>query len=246
MNAPLPPLLRKLGTAALELLVPPRCHGCGKALWGFHNPFLCPECIGKIEWIGKGACKKCGYPAGKYAAWSDSGCARCKDRNLGLKGVASVARYKTGAKNFVRALKFTNERTLVPAMGALMAERARETGIAKEIDLVAPLPLHPKRLRSRGFDQAALLAETVAKNLGAEYGGKALQRVRETTPQALMRRAKRLTAMEGAFAATEALVKGRTILLVDDVLTTGTTMSAGAKACRAGGAANVYGVTFAR
>ncbi len=236
---------RRLGKNAIELLAPPRCRACGAPLWGCGNPFLCAECLDKMEWIGGGACRRCGFPAGKYAAWSGDGCARCKGRKRALKEVAAVVRYGGGAKNLVKSLKFRGERTLAPAMGALMAERAKQAGFADRIDCVAPVSLHANRARFRGFDQAALLAGVVAERLGVPCAA-ALKRVRETRPQALLRRAERLRTMEGVFEADPPAVRERRILLVDDVFTTGATMSAAAAACKKGGAAAVYGVAFAR
>ncbi len=162
-----------------------------------------------------------------------------------MAGVAAVARYRGGARELVRALKFRDERRLAPAMGALMAERWPASGMKAQVDLVVPVPLHPGRLRFRGFNQSALLAEAIAERLGLELCAGSLKRVKATRPQAFLRRAERLRTMEGAFAAGDAL-RGRTVLLVDDVLTTGSTMSAAAKACRDAGAKKVYGIAFAR
>ncbi len=241
--------LVRAGTGALELFAPPRCRACGLPLWGHGNPFLCAGCVGKMRWIGSGACRICGYPAGEYAAWGGNGCARCRGRGAdirSLSGVAAVARYGGGARELVRALKFHGEQALAPAMGALMAERWLAAGLDRgAVDLVVPVALHPGRRRSRGFDQSALLAGEIAAGLGVEYGGGALRRVKATRPQALLRRAERLSTMRGVFAAGEA-VRGRTVLLVDDVFTTGATMSAAGAACAESGAGKVYGIAFAR
>lgn len=239
-------LFRRLGKGAIEMLAPPRCRVCGAALWGCENPFLCAACLEKMAWIGDGACRKCGFPAGMHAAWSGDGCARCAGRDFGLREAAAVARYGGGAKNLVKSLKFRGERTLAPAMGALMAERVRAAGFAARIDCAAPVALHANRARFRGFDQAGLLAEALAARLGVPCAAGALKRVRETGPQALLRRAERLRTMEGVFEAAPSLVRGRRILLVDDVFTTGATMAAAAAACRKGGAGEVYGIAFAR
>ncbi len=252
-------MLRKSLSILLDLLVPPRCHDCGRPLWDCAQPFLCPDCLGNMPWIGSGACPRCGYPAGPFASWGAGGCARCAGRRLELAGVAAVSRYAAGAKGLVRALKFHGERRLAPAMGELMAARWLAAGLTEQgtaeadaraarrgrVDLVAPVSLHPRRRRARGFDQSALLAETVARRLGLEWNAGAVIRLRATRPQSLLRRRQRLAAMEGVFAAG-ASVRGRTVLLVDDVLTTGTTMSAAAAACKRAGAKKVYGLTFAR
>ena len=126
-----------------------------------------------------------------------------------------------------------------------MAEKVRRAEFAEEIDLIVPIRLHEKRRRERGFDQAALLAETVADVLGIEYAFGAVGRVKVTQPQASLRKAERLVNMHGVFEAA-ADVAGKTVLLIDDVFTTGATMRACADACREKGAKNVFGAAFAR
>lgn len=231
---------------ALELLAPPRCHGCGAALWATGKTFLCPECAAKTAWIGAGACHKCGLPAGKFAAWGASGCLRCQKRPLNLDGVAAVARYRGAIRSMVRSLKFHSEHQLVPVIAEWMTRRWQEAALSETVDVVAPVALHPKRLRTRGFDQSALLAEAIAEKLGVQFRRDALRRTKPTKPQARLRRSERLTAMEGVFEASPEQVRDRAILLVDDVFTTGSTMSAAAAACKKSGAKAVYGIAFAR
>lgn len=244
----LPNLFNRLAWAldsAATLLTPPRCRVCRAPLWGCDNALLCPDCLAGVEWIGPGACALCGYPAGPYAVHSPNGCSRCRSRPLGLTGVAAVARYGGGARQLVRTLKFGGERMVVDSLAGLMAERWRGSPFFGKADLVVPLSLHPARLQRRGFDQAKLLGESVARELGLEYGENFVRRTRFTVPQAVLHREERLRNMDGVFAVGEEIA-GRRVVLVDDVMTTGATIAACAGACRQAGALRVYGLCFAR
>lgn len=144
----------------------------------------------------------------------------------------------------MRALKFHAETEIAPLLGGLLAERLRRADFDK-IDLVLPVPLHPERRRTRGFDQAELIARATAREMSLPMRRDLLEKVRHTRPQALLRREQRLANMAGAFRVAGTL-PGANILLIDDVMTTGATMGDCARACREAGAARVYALTFAR
>ena len=233
----------RMARLALALLAPPRCRVCGAPLLDYNQPCLCPDCVGKIAWIGDGACTGCGFPAGPHAVHGDS-CGHCRGRRLSLARTAAVARYSGGARSLALSLKFRHETELAKTMALLMAERFHTAGF-DEIDMLIPVPLHPIRMRERGFDQAKLLCAHIGKATGIPMDSSSLTRVRHTEPQALRSRKQRLHNMDNAFAAGVSL-SGKKILLVDDVLTTGSTMAACAKACRTAGATRVNALVFAR
>lgn len=230
--------------AAFACLAPQRCRLCRAPLFAHRNAFLCPECVAAMPWIGPGACLTCGYPPGEYAVHGKE-CRRCHGGWMGLAGTVSVARYRLGAKMLVKALKFRGEEELIRPMAGLMAERYRGAAFFGKPEVLVPVPLHPKRKRERGFDQAALLAAGVASLCGMELGEGWLERTRWTEPQAHLGRRARLANIEGAFRAGAA-VAGRRVLVLDDVMTTGATLAACAHALRAAGAKAVYALTFAR
>lgn len=231
-------------STVLAHFAPPRCRCCHAPLFGHYNPYLCADCAGSLPWIGPGACPGCGYPAGPHASLAE-GCFRCRGGRFNLTGAASVARYRAGARSLVLAFKFGGETELALPIASLMGERLRQADFSGGIDWVLPVALHPARRRQRGFDQAGLLATLVAGHAGLPCRTGLLKRNVHTRPQATLRREARLHNMKGAFSVSEE-VRGKRLLLVDDVMTTGATMSECARACRDAGARRVYALTFAR
>lgn len=227
----------------LSCLTPPRCRVCRAALFNHANPYLCADCVGKIKWLGEGACRRCGFPAGPYASAANS-CGHCRGKRLRLTGAAAVARYANGARNMVVSLKFRKEIQLAEPMAALMAERLRLAAFAKP-DALVPVRLHKNRLRERGFDQADLLCRHIAAMTGMRRESGMVEKVRHTPPQSSLDRRGRFDNIAGAFRASAALA-GKTVVLVDDVMTTGATMRECAGACRQAGAKRVYALVFAR
>ncbi|MBI4279244.1 MAG: ComF family protein [Armatimonadetes bacterium] len=160
--------------------------------------------------------------------------------------IRAVARYEGVAKEAVHALKFGRRRALAGPLGTLMGTVAfREWG-ARPPDLVVPVPLHPARERERSFNQAHLLAVEVAAVLGAPLAPAALRRVRATPQQTGLAGDARRENVAGAFEAEAGAVRGRRILLVDDVMTTGATLEASAEPLRRAGAREVCAVVMAR
>ena len=237
-------ILSHLAEAAFACLTPPRCRACHAALFGRKNPFLCRSCAESVFWIGPGACRGCGFPSGPHAIHGRD-CFRCGGNRLNLTGAISVARYRGGARGLVLSFKFGGETELAAPLAGLMAERLRHAEFAGSFDLILPVALHPARRRLRGFDQAQLLAENIARSCGVPTADGVLRRTQHTRPQATLRREARLENMAGAFAVDGGL-EGKRVLLVDDVMTTGATMAECARACREAGARRVYALTFAR
>lgn len=235
---------RRVLGIAFDLVTPDRCRLCGGPLFDHANPYLCPECLAGVPWIGPGACRGCGFPAGPGASLGGN-CRRCAHGRLRLDGAAAVARYRGGAKRLVKALKFRGETRLAAPMAGLMAERYRNSHFFGAVDVLLPVSLHGERLLRRGFDQSVLLARTLSGLTALPVREGTLRRTRTTSPQANLRRAERLINLDGVFEAAEKL-DGERVLLIDDVLTTGATVADCARACRQAGAARVYALTFAR
>ena len=144
----------------------------------------------------------------------------------------------------VHGLKYSNLRALAPVLGALLADYLE--GVAPSADVLVPVPLHSRRLRQRGYNQAELLAQEVGRHLGTSVAPKGLARVKHSQPQARAEnRLERRANVAEAFLAVERF-DGRRVLLVDDVCTTGATLEACASAMRQAGAREVWGATLVR
>ncbi len=242
----LPAPVRTLFETAFSCFAPPRCRACGTPLFAHGNPYLCPACAGTMQWIGDRACAKCGFPTESAGARDGEGCIHCLRKSLRLDAAVAVARYRHGARNLVRSFKYGGESELARPLAGMMAARLREADFFGAIDWIAPVALHPERKKERGFDQSGILAHRVAKATGLAARSDLLERRTETVPQVRLRRAERLRNMRDVFVANSDGVRGRRILLVDDVMTTGATMADCARACREAGAEKVYALVFAR
>lgn len=213
---------------ALDLLFPPMCVECRRV-----GRWICTGCWNRVAWLRNATCGVCG------AASAHNPCRRCARQSSSLRSVVAVAPFEGAAREAVHALKYEGKHAIAPMMGRLMAEATRDL----DVDLVMATPLHTARRRERGYDQATLLARTIARELHLGFDDKALRRVRRTRQQVSLGPDERRSNMLGAFEAVHQL-PGASVLLVDDVYTTGATLEAAAAALLEGGARSVVGVVF--
>ncbi|HEY8108875.1 MAG TPA: ComF family protein [Patescibacteria group bacterium] len=189
-------------------------------------------------------CVACASPG----CWWCTGC----DRKLlpppdgptpGLDRLLAAAAHRDPVTHLVKSLKYRHAKAVVPAITARLAPLAAD--VARERPLLVPVPLHSRRLRERGHNQSALIAEAVSEATGLPLSD-ALARRRYTRTQTGLGRADRHRNVDGAFEWTGAALGAQPVLLVDDVYTTGATLAACAEACRASGVKHVYGLTVGR
>ncbi len=247
---------------------PSRCAGCG-AWWpspplaatgagpatgvlAHARRLLCPDCLAGCQTLQSPMCARCGLMF-KSRSGDDHRCSDCLARP-GHYGLArAVGIYAGGMMDLVHRLKYQQRLALVPPMGRMLRDTYRRYWAARPTDLVIPIPLHPRRLRRRGFNQADLLLRAWLKSAdqagppGPARGARILVRIRATPPQTGLKRGERRRNIRGAFkvVAREAIRKQR-LLLVDDVFTTGATVEEAARVLLAAGAASVDVLTFAR
>jgi ComF family protein len=228
-------LTSAFATALLDLIYPPRCAGCRELLESSaHEPF-CPLCRDAIDPVPPG-CARCGLPG------PDPICGACLSDPPAFSSCRAGGLFGGPLADAVHALKYGDRPAIARPLGAWLA-----AGIPwPETAAVVAVPLGRKRRLARGYDQAQLLARAVARARGAALLPGALRRVRETAPQVGKARPERLRNVRGAFAADAALVRGRDLVLVDDVVTTGATADACAQALVAAGARSVHALALAR
>ena len=227
-----------LGRAALDFALPARCAGCGTIIDLPHQ--FCATCWQLVEWLGQGGCDQCGLP---LEATDVDHCARCLARPPIIARSRAAIAYGEIARSLVLRLKYSRKVALAATMARFMQPLVNATPGT----ILVPVPLHWSRLWWRGFNQSGLLAANLARLSGLEHRPVQLRRVRRTRALKNMSPRQRSLEVKAAFAIDDAAgVKGRSFLLVDDVLTTGSTSDACAKALLRAGAERVELICFAR
>lgn len=236
--------LRAGALRLLDLVLPPRCLSCGMDV--AQAGALCGACWAKVDFLGPPQCACCGLPF-EVAALAGDLCAACIRRPPVYARCRSVFAYDAESRGLVLAFKHADRTDAAPAFAAWMARAG--AGLLAEADLVAPVPLHRWRLFRRRYNQAALLALGVGRLSGRPVVPDLLARRRDTGNQGGRSRLGRARNVAGAFTVRPAhkeAVRGKRVLLVDDVYTTGATASECAKALLRAGASAVDVLTLAR
>jgi len=176
------------------------------------------------------------------------GCAQCESRrSLFFRGAVAACRYQDTAREMVHRLKYQGDLRAVNWMGEEITRRLRRTEWFEEVEVIAPVPLHWTRRAARRFNQSKLLARAIARESGKRLAGRVLRRTRRTRPQAFLPASERVENVRGAFGVRRPeRVRGRSVLLVDDVMTTCATASECARALVKAGAGRVHVAVFAR
>lgn len=217
----------------VEWLWPAQCVGCGE-----QGSWWCSDCDAKIVCITSPACPRCNRLTvrGEY-------CRTCRPR-VALTGILAGAYWRTPLTEAVKALKYRHAKRIVPELVRYqLLALGRLPGLKRAV--LVPIPLHPARLRKRGHNQAALLSSLLAKATEVPITA-GLIRTKNTPSQTGLDRRQRQKNVEGAFVWRGRPLDGRTVLLVDDVVTTGATLNAAAIVCRAAGARQAWGLIVAK
>ena len=224
--------------ALWSVLFPPRCVGCER-----RGTPLCLACRADLPYLRGSVCRRCALPR---LLLLESGCRGCRQLSPALLSVRAACAFEAGARRAVHLFKFRSARHLAPVLAAIMAEEIARRPVAAS--LLVPVPISPRRLRERGYNQAAVLAEHLARarpRLGRLRAG-VLER-QDRPAQQTLDAAERWRNLRDAIGCREpSAVRGRNVLLCDDVMTTGATLSACADALADAGARNVRALVFAR
>lgn len=229
----------RLFRSLLDFALPPRCGGCG-AITDDVDSF-CVECWRELEFLGASGCVRCGLP---LEATDSETCGACLARPPRLERIRAAVAYGDISRSIAIRLKYGRNvglaRTMSRYMHALIADVPCDS-------MLVPVPLHRGRLWSRGFNQAAIVARDLSRRTGVEVAVDALSRIRPTAPLKGMNMRQRRRTVAGAFRVNpRTRLNGRTIILIDDVLTTGSTANACARVLKRAGAERVDLVSWAR
>jgi ComF family protein len=223
-----------LGWTALDWLFPPSCVSCQAP--GFE---LCPDCRKQIKPVTGRLCPTCGVPHLTYG-----NCHFCQEKPPAFDAMRSWAIYEGVIKDMIHALKYKNRLSIALPLGQYLANFF-ET-LHWEIDLIVPVAISPKRQRARGYNQSTAIARVFQRHTGLPLKTNALGRIKHTRSQVGLGVEERLQNVEAVFWASTSRIKGKRILVIDDVCTSSATMRSCAASLKSAGAIKVYGLTVAR
>ena len=220
--------------SGLDLLFPPVCGGCEKpgSRW-------CLDCQNHVEVLNNSVCEVCGLPQEKEGV-----CDACQTNRPPYRALRSWSVFEHPVRNALHRLKYRNDLGLGDALASQLKDFVYD--LNWPIDMIVPIPLGKQRMKERGYNQVGLVARPMALAMNIEYAPKALSRQRETRSQVGLTRLQRQENVQNAFKSDRELVAGKTVLVMDDVATTGSTLSSSSEALLSCGAREVYALTVAR
>jgi competence protein ComFC len=218
---------------ALDLIFPPNCGGCDKT-----GSRWCQTCQSNVKILNGIVCDICGLPQEKPGI-----CRACLADKPHFRSLRAWSVFEEPIQSALHKLKYRRDFSMGDAIAAGMLPFVQ--GLNWSIDLVVPVPLGKQRMRERGYNQVAMISKPLALGLGLQYTPNVLVRRKETPSQVGLSREERHRNVHDAFQAHPG-VNGKVVLIMDDVSTTGSTLSSGASALYASGARDVYALTVAR
>lgn len=231
--------------ALLDTILPPLCHICRDFIPDAGTLHICPACRDRLPLVESPLCPGCGIPFA--GTGDDHRCGSCLTHPPHFDSARSRFLYEGPLRDLIHSFKYNQCIHLRYPLALLALEGVAGFPPDHTPQLIVPVPLHRSRLRQRGFNQAVLLGRVVAARLSLPLLPDALIRTRPTEPQITLSAAERRANVKGAFAVGDpALIAGKRVLLLDDVMTTGSTMDECARELKKAGAAAVVAVTIAR
>lgn len=232
-------------SALIELALPPRCHLCRTMLDSATPLHICNDCLLTFETVAPPFCSICGTPF--EGVGNNHPCGLCIQHPPPWKQARAAFIHDGGCRKLINSFKYEHRSHLRRPIAMLTASVLKEFVESTNADCLIPVPLHCKRLRNRGFNQSLLVAELTGSIWKIPVISRGLIRVRNTRPQMEMTAAERAENIKGAFAPNNTDdIKGKSILLVDDVFTTGATVAECSRVLKHAGAKSVSVATVAR
>jgi len=237
-------ILELIKDHALNILLPKTCHCCGRDLPASYKEPLCGECRAGLKEPGPHICGRCGItlPDGGNRCYS---CRGGKAAGFKCSLIRSALVFTPETRSLVHNFKYSGHVYLQKFLAEKMCAAFDKIPEFKTVEIICPVPLHAFKHRTRGYNQSALLARMLAHYKNIFYDEKLLARNKNTSAQAKLKKAERIKNVKEAFEC-RADVKGKIILLIDDVCTTGSTLEACAAALKSAKAKKVYALTLAR
>lgn len=231
----------------LGFLYPEACQICGHERATAIDGFVCRDCARKVRFVQPPFCERCGLPfAGEITSAFE--CSNCRGVDLHFSSARSAVHARDLVLDVIHRYKYHQALWFEPFLAGLLAQQAKPILARGDWDVIVPVPLHPAKKRERGFNQADRLARCLGRATGIPTDPRMLRRVSPTPSQTKLSRAERAANVAHAFGLRDRSqsARGRRVVLVDDVLTTGATTSACARVLRAAGAEDVCVWTVAR
>ena len=241
--------LKAVGDALVSVIFPAGCRICGELLADSRRVPICPKCLDSFERVPSAVCEICGCPLFGLRQKEEQSrlCPACQNKTYGFDCARSFAIYQGPLVRAILLVKFEQ----IEPLGAWFAERLAEVVSSERArfaaDVVVPVPLHRQRERERGYNQAALISRPLAKRLRLPHKALLLMRTKARPDKRILTLEERWESVRGAFVTRPGgQVDNLRVLLIDDVLTTGATLDACARALREAGAKSVIALTVAR
>lgn len=232
--------------AALNFVYPPVCQLCGQERAGAGEGYVGSECWAAVRFVTAPYCDRCGLPYDGDMVHPFH-CGNCAEVEFGFRFARSAVTANAMMLDVIHRYKYNRALWFEPFLGDLLARQAKPALAGEPWDLIVPVPLHPLKIRQREFNQAERLARCLGRALGLPVNGRVVRRVQYTETQTRLSRSQRAANVGGAFAPRPGKdLHGQKVILVDDVMTTGATTSACARALRKAGAGDVCVWTVAR
>lgn len=237
--------VKQLARTALDFLFPPLCHICREFIKDAGELHICAKCHDNLPLITPPFCTICGIPFS--GAGCNHLCGQCQTNPPSFERARAHLLYRDAASDMIHLFKYRYKTHLRRPLALLALNGLAEFIHSRAFDVIIPVPLHHSRLRSRGFNQALLLGDLFSSRLSLPLLANGLIRIRPTEPQIDLTAEDRRINVKGAFETNRAAsVLGKKILLLDDVMTTGSTVNECARALKKVGAASISVITIAR
>jgi competence protein ComFC len=229
-----------LKATLLDWIYPPKCILCENIILLTKERWMCNNCQNSLDYVKNITCIKCGIP---YDT-ENKICLDCKKREFSYTKNHAILKYDEVSKHLIFKFKYSNHAEVGKALISIIINNI-DVDIFKGVDFLTPVPVHKKRLKTRGFNQAEILSRELSKHVGIPTINKLIIRVKNTTPQSKLTPTQRDENLKDAFMFNDKYnIEGKVIMVVDDIYTTGRTLDECSKILLKNKSGNIYGLTL--